>query len=244
MVVHDKPIEFYVNKLKNNEYFSIGMYGDGEWIAIFKERIGKTNAEGTIYTKELCDALEQSMYFQSENFYFSTPAGLKNAQHTGIGEKKLDNWLSARNLNIEFLEKDSWNDWAREAKLYHFIQQLRQMNVCIISNKALRGLNFLGYDHFIEISYPNCFIDGSLENAYNEAIKYGKSGVYLIAAGLPAALLVQRLHNQIPNSWFLDLGSTWDGFVKIGAQRGWRQELYKDKERWLRWFDKNLYGEN
>lgn len=240
MKITSHPLQWYIDKLKNNEYFSIGMYGDGEWIGMFKERVNRANAEETIYTPELCKALEESMHFKSDNFYFSTPEGLKNAQHTGIGENKMDEWLKYRELDIEFIEKDCWNYWATHSLLGPFIKQLREMNVCIISNKALRGLHFLGYDKFIEIGYPNCYTDGSLDRAYEEAINYGKPGVYLIAAGLPATLLVQKLHNKIPNSWFLDLGSIWDAFVHIGGQRGWREELYKDKKKWIEWFDKSL----
>lgn len=240
MIVHNHPLDWYVEKLKNREYFSQGMYGDGEWLAVFHDRIGGENAEGTVYTKELCDALAHSLHYVSPTFYFSTPEGLRDARLSGIGEARIDKWLKKEGLEIEFVEKDCWNTWTRLSQLQPFINQLRQMNVCIISNKALRGLTFLNYDHFIEIGYPNCFSE--IDRVVEAALEYGKSGVYLISAGLPAAIIAQRLHERIPESWFLDLGSIWDAFVGIGAQRGWRAELYANPTLYEEWKVKSLEG--
>ncbi len=241
MIVHDKPLEWYIEKLKNKEYFAQGMYGDGEWIAMFKEKIGSTNAEGTIYTQELCDELEDSLQYDKPGFLFSAPGAIKNPDWTGIGEVKVDRWLEKRLLSrLEFYEKDMWDKEMKDGKLGPFIQQLRTMNVCLISNKALRGLTFLNYDHFIELSYPNCYPE--IETVADAAVSYGKEGVYLISAGLPAALLAQKIYSRVSHSFVLDVGSIWDAFVGIGAQRGWRAELYSQPDRWEEWKAANLQG--
>lgn len=240
MIIHDYSLEWYVEKLEKGETFSMGMYGDGEWLALFKERVGKTNAEDTVYTEELCDELIESMSFFSPSFYFSSPSVLKRADWSGIGEGKIDAWLHARSLNIEFVEKDMWDKRMKECTLQPFIRQLRKMNVVVVSNKALRGLDFLNYDKFVEISYPNCHPE--VDRVVQECLDYGKPGVYLFSAGLPAALMVQKLHGKIPNSWFIDVGSIWDAFVGIGAQRGWRLELYADQQKYEEWKTNSLKG--
>ena len=127
-----------------------------------------------------------------------------------------------------------------DAELNPLIMQLRKMNVVVISNKALRKLDFLKYDKFIEIGYPNCYLDGSLQKAYVEAIDYGKPAVYILACGIPAILLAQWLHGKIENSWFIDMGSIWDTFVGIGAQRPTRAYLYSHPEEYKEWLAKNL----
>jgi len=230
VIVHNKSLDWYIKKLIKKEYFSIGAYGDGEWTAILDKPLGQTNAEGTIYTQELCDALEKSLEFKSDNFFFSSPKG--------IMEKRIDKFLKKKELDIEFYEKEMWNDEMVAGNLSPFIRQLRKMNVVIISNKHLRKLDFLNYDKFIEVGYPNCYTE--LDRVYRECLEYGKSGVYLVAMGLPATLLVQKLHGRILNSFFLDLGSIWDAFVGIGGQRGFRQELYADKEKYKQWREANL----
>ena len=239
MIVRNEPLSFYVDKLKNGEYFSQGMYGDGEWIGIFHERVGRENAEHTIYSKELCDELEKSLEFKADNFFFSSPKVLDTNEV--FGPNKIDNFLKSKGLEIEFYEKDMWDKEMKSGGLVGFINQLRKMNVVVVGNKALSKLDFLMYDKFIEISYPNCYLDGTLERAVEECLSYGKPAVYLFSAGLPAALAVQQLHGRIPNSFFIDVGSIWDTFVGIGAQRGFRSELYADEEKYNAW--KKMYAD-
>ncbi len=238
MRIINKPLSWYVEKIQNDDFFSMGMYGDGEWIAILKERIGKANAEHTVYTQELCDELIQSLHFKADDFLFSTPEVIRDTRASGIGEEKIDNFLEKQGLELEFYEKDMWDRETREGNLKPLIDVLKTKNVVIVSNAALRGLDFLNYDHFVEVSYPNCHKE--IDRAAKECLEYGESGVYLVAMGLPAAIFVQKMHKEIPCSFFLDLGSIWDAFVGIGAQRGWRNTLYEDEKEYEKWIDKNL----
>jgi len=127
MKVRNEPLQFYVDKLKNGEYFSQGMYGDAEWLCIFKSRIGGKNAEDTIYTKELCEELEQSLKFKSDNFFFSSPEILKDGALTGIGERAIDYVLKSLGVDIEFYEKDMWDKEMKTGGLIPFINQLRKI---------------------------------------------------------------------------------------------------------------------
>jgi len=156
---------------------------------------------------------------------------------------RIEKYLKRKNLEIEFYEKEIWNNEMITEGLVPFIRQLREMNVIIVSNKHLRKLRFLNYDRFIEISYPNCFQD--LETTIKQCRGYRKPGVYLVAMGLPATLFCQEMHKITPQSWFLDLGSIWDSFCGIGAQRGFRKELYADPERYKKWLNnyyEKIYG--
>lgn len=229
MDILNKPLSFYIEKLKKKEYFSLVMYGDGEWEAIFKNNIGGKNAEGSIYTPELCDALEKSLYFKADNFFFSTAGQLL---------LKIKNYLIGRKLDIDFYEKEVWNEAGVKAELYPLINQLRKMRVVIVGNNALRKLSFLNYNHFIEVSYPNCFVDK--ERVIKECLEYGKPAVYLFSVGLPNPIFIQELHGKIPESWFVAVGSIWDTFVRIGGQRGFRQELYSDEVKYQQWLKDNL----
>jgi hypothetical protein len=232
MIVHNRPIEWYVDKLKNREYFSQGMYGDAEWLCIFHTHIGGVNAENTVYTQELCDALEKSISYKSDTFLFSVPAILG---HPSVGmSDKID-----KITQIEFVEKDMWDVESRLGGLVEFIKQLKTMRTCIISNKVLRELSFLDCHNFIEVSYPNCFDE--LESVMERVSLVGDDCVYLISAGLPAAIIAQQIHSKYTRIFALDLGSIWDAFVGIGSQRGWRGELYASKTKHREW--KNLYRE-
>ena len=234
MNIKNLPVSWYVDKIQNGEPFSLGHYGDGEWQCIFNQHRQRftANCEGTQYTPELSKALDESLKFKSENFYFATPAMLAKYPYQEYAK------LIDQITDIEFVEKNVWNDAMCNGELGSLIRAFREKNVCIISNRMLRGLTFLNYDKYIEIGYPDCF--DSLERVTKEILDYGKEGIYLFACGIPASLFVQAVHGKIPNSWFLDLGSIWDGFVGIGGQRATRREFYLHPETWHEWVNKNL----
>ncbi len=243
MKLVEHSMDWYLEKMRRNDYFSMGMYGDGEWQAIFNASLNgdfDKNCEGTVYDKKLCQEMYQSLTYNAPNFYFSAPNTFKIHRSYFIYETWVDQTLKQLNRDIEFVEKNVWNEEMKAGRLGPLIKELQKKNVCIISNENLRGLTFLNYDKFIEIGYPNCYLDGTLEKAGDEAIKYGKPGVYIIAAGIPATLLAQKLHRSIKNSFILDLGSIWDGFVGIGAQRSFRADLYANPEKYRVWRNKNL----
>lgn len=249
MKLKEHPMEWYLDKMRKNEYFSLGMFGDGEWQAIFNAsgvagRKFEANCEGTKYDPKLCEELLESLKYEGKDFLFSAPNTFKIHNQYLIYEKWVDQTLEQLGVDIEFVEKNVWNEEMKAGGLSPLIKELRKKNVCVISNEKMKGLDFLRYDKFIKISYPNCYLDGSLDRAYEEAIAYGKPGVYLIAAGIPAALLAQKLHKAIPESFVLDLGSIFDGFVGTGGQRSFRANLYENPDQMKEWRQKNLHDIN
>lgn len=229
MKVRNEPLQFYIDKINRKEYFSQGMYGDGEWLGIFHERVGGMNAESTIYERSLCDALEESLRFQDPNFFFSSPKDLDRPEV--FGPVRIDKWLQAHGLDIEFYEKDMWDKAMKDGTLRDFIDILYGHHIVYVSNKALRKLDFI--DHFIEIPYPNCW--EHRERIKEELLAHNQPGIYLFSCGLPAAVFVQDVHGKIPESFLLDVGSIFDTFVGIGAQRGFRSELYSNPIKYEAW---------
>lgn len=227
MNIIEHPLQYYVDRLANGQRFSQGMYGDGEWISVFGYSVGRANAEGTIYTQGLYRELKTIITdFHAADYLISVPEGLKRY---GDFREKID-----RITSREFVDKDVWDREVRLGGFCPLIRQLQGMRTCIVSNANLRRLNFLQYDEFIEISYPNCYdeIDYVVSMA-TTVIPHCE--VYLVSAGLPAAIITASLHKLIPDAFCLDLGSVWDAFVGIGGQRGWRGELYADKAKYREW---------
>jgi len=236
MNIKKLTINDYLKKLQNKEYFSLGMYGDGEWQCIFNAAFGDRfsgNCEGTRYTEELSRKMLESLQFNSQNFFFSAPDTFQR-----LPEYKKYEVLIDKLTHVEFVEKNVWNTTMANAELYPFIKELLNHDVYFIGNERLKDLTFLNYKAFFTVSYPNCYVD--MDKTISAIKEQNKSGVYIFACGIPATLYVQSLHEQISNSWFLDLGSIWDGFVGIGGQRPTRRELYKHSEEWKQWRDKNL----
>lgn len=225
MRIKHLPLSWYVERLVTGPRFSMGMYGDAEWIALFGKSVGGRNAEFTVYTPELCRDLRESLRFDAPDFYYSIPAVLGTLRGFERIKEIADH---------EYVEKDMWDKEVRTGGLCPLIAQLQKMRTCIISNANLRRLDFLGYESFVEISYPNCHPE--VERAANEALNFD-GNVFLISAGMPAALIAQRIHAARPDAFALDLGSVWDAFVGIGRQRGWRAEIYASQAAYDSWMD-------
>jgi len=62
------------------------------------------------------------------------------------------------------------------------------------------------------------------------------------SAGVSAAVIIDKLHDEIPDSFFIDCGSIWDAFARVGAQRAWRGKLYENDKAYDQWVRKNIYG--
>lgn len=249
MKIHERPPHWYVDRLENGDWFALAGYSDAEWCCVLGLREGERTALGQIIDPGhgllLADILRGRA--GSERFLFAVPKCLCDMSRTIFGDNCIDWWLGSQGIRMEAYERDSvTDDLACEAGLYPFINQLRKMDVVLIGPAPLRGLDFLGYRHFVEISSPNLHLEvGGIERAVAAAVAcWDGKAVYLVSAGVSAAVIIDHLYPLVvPGSYLIDCGSIWDAFVGIGEQRHWRAELYADPPRWEAWKRKNLTGQ-
>jgi hypothetical protein len=99
---------------------------------------------------------------------------------------------------------------------------------------------------FVGIESPNLHMtDRGIDNAYSETIlrtNWSQDSLFLVSAGVSAAVIIDRLYDELPNNFYFDCGSMWDAFVGIGGQREWRQELYNNPTELERWKHDNTNG--
>lgn len=244
--IHEMPISYYVNRLKTNDYFSFAGYSDAEWYCILGIREGDKSGLGQIFSKEHGCRLEEVIRRRCNDprFLFAIPKCLWELPH--FCKESIDIFLRRRHIQLEGYERDMVTDrLAENADLFPLINQLRRMSTVIIGNKHLRKLNEITfrYDHFVEIGSPNLHLEpNGIERAVEQAKAYGQPAAYLVSAGVSAAVIIDMLHDAIPNSFFIDCGSIWDAFVGIGEQRTWRKTLYTHPSKYRRWLKKNLEG--
>ena len=168
----------------------------------------------------------------------------------GFAEGQIDHFLGRYNIWMEAYERDRvTDDLARKADLFPLIAELQHWPLCLIGPEPLDGMKqHLAPDwewRFVPISTPNLHKEeGGIERTVELASAGRVPGIYLVSAGVSAAIIIDRLHDAIPDSWFLDCGSIWDAFVGIGGQREWRAKLYADPVAWEQWKRDNLEGKD
>lgn len=232
MVVQNRSLDWYIERLHENKPFSMGLYGDGELLALLKSCLGSETAEGEVYTDELGDEIGAS-FREDENFVCGSAPSLIEP----LG-KQIDRFLDGK--QITFYNGEIWDYAVREGQLGSFIKELRNKNVVLVGNSHLRALTFLNYAHFIEIPMRHAYSE--IDRIEQECLAYDKPSVFIFCAGLTAIPLISRLYDKKKDCFLLDLGSIFDVFVGIGAQRGWRAAAYANPEKLKEIIDGNLCG--
>lgn len=196
-----EPIQWYVDKLTKGEAFSLARYGDGELRSILGHA-GKTT-DGCDFTTA-ADDLRDTLTHTDPSFLY----GLQRVLPSDVPAFK-------------GLRAGPWHDsevFGRAlmaGELWPFIETLRQRDVVVVSNPAVRFIQpVLLYAHYVEV--PPCNTFPHIGRVCDALLDYGanRHGVaYLFSCGLSANILVSRLHHALKDNWLLDLGHLWDIFV-------------------------------
>lgn len=242
----EKPMSYFIERLASGQSFSLPGFSDAEWIAMLQRRQGEITALGQEFTAEIGARLEAAFqsHREDETYMRAVPKALRQI---GPIADDVDSYIKNHGMEtIPLYERDLvTDDLAEKAKLWPFINQLRQMRTVVVSHAAIRGIRWvLHYDAFIEISTPNFHKeDGGIERVVEECIdvykKLDKPVVFLFSAGMSAAAMIHLLHDRVKGSYLIDVGSMWDAFCGVGEQRTWRAKLYADPVQYEHWVLKN-----
>lgn len=253
MTIHEKPIQWYVDRMKNGDPFSFAGYSDAEWFCMFGLREGCKTGFGQTISKAHGLKLHDVMVRRQSDlrFLFAIPKILWTLPV--FDRNFIGKYLKHHGIKIEGYERDMvLDDLAEKAGLYPLIKQLRKMPVTMIGNGNLRRTDVykaVGYRRFVEITSPDhhtVTLRGkpAIDDTVDRVMEDPRIGVYCVSAGVSAAVIIDKLHDQIPHSWFIDCGSIWDAFAGIGGQRQWRADLYQNPEELKQWKIKNWTGKS
>lgn len=210
-------LQYYVDKLKNGEHFSLARYGDGEMYCIWGKQ--GENSNGCRYSPELRQALEDSFsnHYDDPSFIYGMQCVLPRDR------EKIENQYP----RIDWHDSEIFGEAVAQGKLFPFIEQLRKMNVVIIGNESLRPIEvLLNAKQFIEVPKCNAF-------DFPPKIPVLENTVYLFSCGMAANCFISELHG-VNNNWYIDVGHIWDPFVGNMS----RCDL---KDKTLEEIKKNLY---
>lgn len=236
MLIREEPLEFYLNKLRNREYFSFPGYSDSEFFCMTNNHINEFSAAGQLHTAEIGERLRQSIRKEDPNWMPAVPQVLN-----GYAEIQQFNELTE---GQQLFERDIVTDdlAAKVGGLQPLIRQLRQMDVYLVGNALLKGLFFLNYKkHFVTESFYNFhLVENGIDNMVKEILEFNRPGVYLFSVGVSDAVMISELHGKLNNSFLIDCGSIWDAFLGHGGNREWRKQLYQNPGKWVEWITANL----
>lgn len=251
MTIHERTMQWYIERMKVDDHFSFVGYSDAEWFCMFGLREGERTGFGQTISKEHGERLRDVMIRRQGDpkFLFAIPKILWTLPV--FDRDMIGKYLKHHHLKIEGYERDMvLDDLAAAGGLYPFIEQLRKMSVTMIGNDLLMHPHVyraVRWKRFIPITSPDHHMlqvgeKTGIEETVEQVLRDPIPGVYCVSAGVSAAVIIDKLYDRIPNSWFLDCGSIWDAFAGIGGQRQWRADLYQKPEELERWKVKNWTG--
>lgn len=244
MIIREKPMSWYINRLRRGMSFCFPGYSDAEFYSMMGVRAGDTSGLGQVldptHGKRLIDVMRRRQ--KDPKWFFAIPKCLWSLPV--FEAYSIDTFLREQGIQIEGYERDMvLDDLARDAGLFPFITQLQQMDTVIIGPEPLQNaLGFLDYKEMIEITSPNLHMtEAGIEFAAERGYKY-QDVVFLISAGVSAPCIIDLLYENNPDNTYIDCGSIWDAFAGIGGQRQWRANLYANPDKLNSWRRKNVHG--
>jgi hypothetical protein len=217
---YKKDSEYFINKLKNDEYFSIARYNDGEWHCMRnredRPRNSIANCDKHRYFPELKQELltavtsednakhseDEKYFFQASLFYWK-PSWYDDYINWG--------------MKVKFLQ----NDYIREImydpdKWIPMINILNTKNVIMIAPKHIKLYKKkLDYKEFIEIPYRQCYLekDRVIKEMREYMNKYDHI-VFIFCASMMTNAIIDNLFLETKDKHFmLDFGSAIDTFI-------------------------------
>lgn len=243
----ERDINFYTSLMRRNKAFSFAGYSDAEWFCLFGTRPGELTSLGQVMDPAhgmlLLDILRRRE--NDQRFLVAIPKIIETLAGFDLGQ--IDAFLDGHGIKLVAYERDMvTDDLAAAAGLFPLVDAVRSHSqfTALIGNSQLWPMkDILQLSAFVGISSPNLHMQpGGIDDVVGRVKKYGQPGLYLVSAGVSAAVIIDRLHDYFPSSIFFDCGSMWDAFVGIGGQREWRAKLYADPVALTEWKRKCLHG--
>src|SRR6185295_2840841 len=115
-------LQWYVDKLKKGQKFSLARYGDGEFLCMWGKK--GENSNGCRYSPELREALLNTMNHKDDSGFIYgmqrvLPQDMKRAE---------------KEYAVDWYDSEVFGEAVAQGKLYPLIEQLKKMDLVVIGN--------------------------------------------------------------------------------------------------------------
>jgi hypothetical protein len=204
---YKKEIEFFYNKLANNEKFALGKFADGEWGAIkgtyFFPANGEWQANGNDPDFERARLeLAESIQYKHPGYYVAIcPCYGEAIEFSGQDQRNITYANIFVNSNYQFYKEN-------------YIPLYKERDIHLVTHKDtnLEDLPFK-VEKFYPIDYNAWIVNRDLPQQILE--QDPKDKLFLFAAGSFANILTHKLWDNNKNNTYLDVGSTLNIWTKV-----------------------------
>lgn len=207
-----EDLEFFKQKILNNENFAFARYADGERMILNNEPIlYSTQAysiDKWIFNNNLIFAqdLKDTCNHRENNYYYAISCKCCDPQGEVFFKNKFENHnITFSNLFIN----------ANYHSFIKFIETLKDKNIFMIANKnsnnSVYPFNVIDR-YLIEDDCVNWYENNKIQilnDLYKISEKYNNT-IFFISAGPLSEIIIHNLFNYNPNNSYIDVGSSLD----------------------------------
>jgi hypothetical protein len=211
----DLEIDYFLDRIKNKDFFSYSRFNDGELICAIKNftEVGSThNCDKHEYFPDLGLDLIQSLNNADNKNYFIQylSAFINNSKYIEYTETLLKN----NKLNGQYVSSDFLQIMLRykPEEFKKFIDILNQNQIMIVGPEYLNKFKLLNITDFIQVPTKNCYLhkDRILHEIRN---KLKENQIVLFSSSMATNSFINVLFAEYGNTnFFIDAGSIWDIF--------------------------------
>lgn len=217
---------FFLNKIKNNEYFSLSRWGDGELMIIEKEFIDLTNIKNGEFKfdpndekyNNVSENLIKSFKYVNDNYYVGIACRCCVGDEKHNYMKKLSNQPETNLTWANIFVNSNYNFF-----IENYLKEFTKKDIIMVVNKKcdisklpfkVEDVYYVGVDAWLN---DYIIIDEIKKKYKNEANK-----IFLFAAGPLANIMCYELWNDMnKNNIYIDIGSTLDVIMGMKPTRGY-----------------------
>jgi len=212
MNVNFPGLQFYVNKLHNDERFSFIRYGNGEWDCILGTRTCTGSGSQRLDILALRNGLKASILEPKNDRYYRAIQNLPYLSRLEL-LPQIETWLKQNKAqDIQWYFGDVFHRANGARQLAPLVEQLWKRPVVIVGPKWLGKLPFA--KTLIEVIPKDCWQNvGAIE----ERLWTIPTGTIVsFSAGPTTKVLIHRLFPILGDTcWLIDFGSVWDPYCGV-----------------------------
>ena len=229
-IFYKKPFDFFINKIKNDEYFKYSRFNDGEIIAINGKSTNSGNCDNHRYFPEMGEELKEILvnFTPSDNYFLESFDYWYN--HSGLVKNVIDE-LKQVNSNLEFLNTDFIRIMheTKPDKFNEFLDILKTKKIVVVGPNYLKKLDKHFDFKFIEVPLVNCYTEKDrIINDMEKIIEGENDFVFLLSASMPANIIIDHFTDN--KNTYLDWGSVWDTFFNSAEYPFIKKRSTSDKD--------------
>lgn len=224
---YTNSIDYFLNKIKNKENFSILRFADGEYSVL--ENIQLTNIDNWTFQSGsiLCKHLNDSLSLINTNVYYGI-SGLSDCEKTcNYYYSRIPNHHNITYANV--FVNENFEKWINFLMNYN--------DNCVLIGSSKPDNNKIGNINITETLLIDPFLVNQWDNKYEEYFNIMKSlgkkytnTMFLLSAGPLSEVFIHQLYLSNPNNIYIDVGSSIDMFTK---NRYTREYQFKKSENTL-----------